>query len=58
VQFDEVLEQPVDVIERVRALRVSRQLDRAPDLLVRRLRLDALELLLELLEVARHPRAA
>jgi hypothetical protein len=37
VQLDEVLEQPVDVIECVRALRVSRQLDRAPDLLVRRL---------------------
>src|SRR5207247_2201046 len=58
VQLDPVVEQPVDVVQRVWAVLMSRELDGAPDLLVGRRSLDALELALQLLELARDPRAA
>jgi len=54
VQLDPIVEEPVDVVERVRTFLVSRQLDGAPDLLVRRRGLDAFELALQLLELARN----
>ena len=58
VELDPVLDQPLDVIERVGALVVAGELDRRPDLVVRRLGLHALELALELLELALEARAA
>src|SRR5581483_3388240 len=58
VQLDPVLEDPRDVVQRVRAVRVPRELDGAPDLLVRRLRLELLELTLQALELAGELRAA
>ena len=58
VQLDEVVQQPLDVVERVRPLGMARELDGAPDLLVGDLRLHALELLLEPLEIAGYARAA
>ena len=58
VELDPVLEEPLDVIERIRAILVPRELDRPPDLLVGRRGLDALQLTLQLLEVGRQPRAA
>ena len=57
VELDEVVEQPLDVVERVRALRVTGELDEAPGLLGR-LSLDPVELLLEPVEVAAQPRTA
>jgi hypothetical protein len=36
VELEPVVEDPLDVVERVRALLVPRELDRPPDLLVRR----------------------
>src|SRR5205814_638795 len=47
VQLEPVLEQPFDIVERVRARVVARELDRAPDVLVRRLLLEPVELTLE-----------
>src|SRR4029077_9441264 len=57
VQLDPVVEQAVDVVEGVWTVLVPRKLDGAPDLLIRRRRLDALELALQLLELARDTRA-
>ena len=57
VQLEEVVEQALDVVERERALVVSRELDGAPDLLVRLLSRDPVELLLELVDLARDARA-
>src|SRR5205807_1234425 len=57
VQLDPVLEQPLDVVERVRAVLMSRQLDRAPDLLVGGSRLDPIELPLQLLQLPREAAA-
>ena len=47
VELDEVVEDPLDVVERVRAILVSRQLDRAPDLVGARLLGDPVDLVLE-----------
>ena len=58
VELDPVVEQPLDVVERVRPVLVPRELDRAPDLLVGRRGLDPLELALEPLELAGDARAA
>ena len=58
VQLDEVVQQPLDVVERVRPVGMARELDGAPDLLVGDLGLHALELLLEPLEVAGYAGAA
>src|SRR5438094_9833023 len=58
VQLDEVLQHPVDIVQRVRPVGMARQLDRAPDLLVARLGDDALELPLQALELAGQARAA
>ena len=58
VKLDPVVEQPLDVVERVRAVLVACKLDRAPDLFVRRRRLDALELALQLFELPGKPRAS
>src|SRR6186997_836158 len=55
VQLDKVLEESLDVVEGVRALRVARQVDGPPDLLVRRLGLDPLELTLQAVELAGEP---
>src|SRR6266567_36069 len=44
VQLDPVIEEPADVVERVGTVLMPRELDRTPDLLVRRRGLDALEL--------------
>src|SRR5439155_8084718 len=57
VQLDPIVEEPADVVQRVRAVLVARKLDRAPALLARRRGLDARELALELLELARDLRA-
>src|SRR5262245_16541147 len=57
VQLDEVVEDPLDVVQRVRTVRVTRELDVLPDLLVARLR-DPLQLLLEARQLARDARAA
>src|SRR6266511_3674956 len=53
MQLDEVLEEPLDIVEGVGALGVPCELDRPPDFRIRRLRLDAVELTLEALELAR-----
>src|SRR5262249_21861170 len=60
VQLDPVLEDPLDVVERVRAALVTRELDRAPDLVLGRglLDLELLELLAEPLLLAGDLRAA
>ncbi len=58
VQLDEVVEQPSHVVERVRPFGMTRELDGAPDLLVRDLRVHPLELLLEPFEIRGEPRAA
>src|SRR6476661_5270703 len=58
VQFDPVVQEAADVVQRVWTVLVPRELDGAPDLLVGRRRLDALELTLQLLELARDARAA
>ena len=52
VELEEVVEDPLHVVERVRALLVPRELDGAPDLLLARLRLQALELILKAIELA------
>src|SRR5918994_5006420 len=56
VQLHEVLEQPLDVVERVRAVVVPCELDKLPDFLVGSALLDALELALQALELTRQPR--
>ena len=58
VQLDPVLEQAFDIVEGVRTVLVPRELDRMPDLLVRRRRLDAVELALQLVEVSGEAGAA
>jgi hypothetical protein len=58
VQLEPVVQQPLDVVERVRPVGMSRELDGEPDLLVARLRDDPVELLLQSLELARQLRAA
>src|SRR3954468_1757087 len=52
VELEPVVEQPLDVVERVRTVGVPRELDGAPDLLVARLGDDPVELPLEPLELA------
>ena len=52
VQLDEVLQQALDVVEGVRTLRVTRELDQPPDLFVGGLLLDAIELSLKTLDLA------
>ncbi len=52
VELDPVVDEPLDVVERVRPLGMARELDRAPDRLVARVLLQALELLLEPLRLA------
>ncbi len=51
VQLEPVVEQPLDVIERVRTILVPRELDRAPDLVVGRLLSDPVELPLQAVEL-------
>src|SRR5205807_9860843 len=60
VQLDEVLEEPLDVVQGVRAVGMARELDGAPDLVRGRpgLGREPLELPLEALELARDPGAA
>ena len=58
VQLDPVLEQALHVVQRVRTILVPGELYGPPDLLVRRRCLDALELTLQLLELARKARTA
>ncbi len=58
VQLEEVLEDPLDVVEGVRALLVAGELDPLPDLLVRGVVLEPLELALQTLELGREPRPA
>jgi hypothetical protein len=58
VELDPVVDHPRDVVERVRTVLMAGELDRPPDLLVRRLRFDPLELGLQPLELARDARAA
>ena len=57
VELEPVVEDPLDVVQRVRALLVPGELDGAPDLLVRRVRLEPLELPLQALELGREPRS-
>ena len=58
VQLEEVLEDPLDVVERVRPVRVPSELDRLPDLLGARVRPDVVELILEARELTAELRAA
>ena len=58
VQLDPVLDQALDVVERVRPVLVACELDLLPDLVPGRLGGDALELFLEPRELAREPGAA
>src|SRR5581483_9011040 len=58
VQLEPVLEEPLDVVERVRTLVVACELDLPPDLLVGRLLADPVDLPLQPLELAREARAA
>ena len=51
VELEPVVEDPLDVVERVRALLVAGELDRAPDLLVGRVLAQPLELTLQALEL-------
>src|SRR5262249_46906852 len=51
VQLEPVLEQPLDVVQRVRPLRVARKLDRPPDVVVARLLPDPVELSLKAFEL-------
>ena len=57
VELDEVVEDPLDVVERVRAVLVAGELDRAPDLVRARLLRDPVDLVLEPRHLARdaHP---
>ena len=57
VELEPVVEQALHVVERVRPVRMARELDGTPDLLVARLRDDAVELALQPLELARDARA-
>ena len=47
VQLDEVVEDPLDVVERVRPVLVARELDGVPDLVGARLLRDPVDLVLE-----------
>ena len=58
MQLEPVVEHPLDVVERVRPVVVTRELDLAPDLLVGGLLADSLDLPLQPLELAGKPRAA
>ena len=58
MQLEPVVQDPVDVVERVRPVLVPGQLDLVPDLLVGRLGLDPVELALQPLELAGEARAA
>ena len=58
VQLEEVVEDPLDVVERVRPVGMARELDRLPDLLGARLLLELVELILEPLELACELRTA
>ena len=58
VELDEVLQDPFDVVERVRAIGVACELNRAPDLLVARLGDDSVELPLEPFQLTRQAGAA
>ena len=53
VELEEVLEDPLDVIERVRPFLMTGELDPLPDLLVGGVVLEPLELALQALELAR-----
>src|SRR5262249_28819562 len=58
VELEPVVDEPLDVVERVRPVLVPRELDAMPDVLVGRLLSDALELTLQLLDLCRHACAA
>ena len=58
VQLEPVVEDALDVVERVGPLLVPRELDAPPDLLVARVRAEALELALQPLGLRRQVRAA
>ena len=58
VQLEPVVEDPLDVVERVGPLLMPGQLDAPPDLLVARVRAEALELTLQPLGLRRQVRAA
>jgi hypothetical protein len=57
VELEPVLEDPLDVVQRVRALLVAGEQDAAPDLLVGRVLAEAFELPLEALELGRELRS-
>jgi hypothetical protein len=58
VQLDEVVANAFDVVERVRAVLMTGELDRAPYLVLRRLRRDALDLALQASHLVGHAHAA
>jgi hypothetical protein len=58
VELEPVVEQALDVVERVRPVVVARQLDLAPDLLVGGLLADPGDLPLQPVQLARELRAA
>ena len=58
VQLDPVVDQPRDVVQRVRPVGMARELDRAPDRLVARVGLQPLQLALEPLALVLDARAA
>ena len=53
MELEEVLEDPLDVVERVRPILVAGELDPLPDLLVGGVVLEPLELALEAFELGR-----
>ena len=58
VELEEVLQDPLDVVERVRPLLMTGELDPLPDLLVRGVVLQPLELALQALELRGEPGSA
>ena len=58
VELDEVVADPLHVVERVRPVLMAGELDRVPDLVGRRLGRDPLDLALELRQLARDADAA
>ena len=58
VELEEVVEDPLDVVEGVRTIDVASELDRLPDLLRGRIGLELVELILQACELAGELRAA
>ena len=58
MKLEEVVEDPLDVVERVRTVGMARELDRLPDLLGARVGTEVVELVLQARELTAELRAA